>query len=72
MAGDWRGIPGNEYVLKELNAVLAGGGRAIEFVVAWCESLHSTPTGGYATWRGAGSVSRLRGELFRSPARDLQ
>lgn len=71
MAGDWRGIPGNEHVLKGLSAVMASGG-AIAFVGASSDSHLPSPTGGYASWRGAGSVSRFRDELFRPPARDLQ
>ena len=33
MAGDWRGIPGNEHVFARLSAVIASGG-AIAFVGA--------------------------------------
>ena len=33
MAGDWRGIPGNEHVFAQLSAVIASGG-AIAFVGA--------------------------------------
>lgn len=50
---------------------MASGG-AIAFVGASSDSHLPSRTGGYASWRGAGSVSRFRDELFRPPARDLQ